>query len=370
MPKLQKKTRKSGGKSALQIRLAVPDDALAIADLYNQIYEGSYPDPVMSHLDELRRALRTPEYCWVVANSGDKKIVASVVYRYDAHNALAKVYGAVVNEDFRGQQLMDQLMNFGYQDLRRRSPPVEVVYSLARTVSIAPQKLTTRLGYKKLGLFPNVHKTRRYETHALTGLFSAQALQSRFTDFELHPKLADLFAITRKECGLPDLKVARRSSRRKSSSRQALELEVIHAPRFVHHRFQNEQTKSDRQNWFFPFHEPNLLLTSPDQSCEVFCYLSQLDKHCVIIGIRDRQKRGLDLTLQSASSKLHDLGVRYMEVILRADEIDKIESVIQSEFIPCAYFPAMYLSGRQRFDFVACSRSFEALHFRDLQVEA
>ena len=102
---------------------------------------------------------------------------------------------------------------------------------------------------------------------------------------------------------------------------------------------------------------------------EVFCFFSPIDKHCIVIGIRDTKDEGYFRILDTASKLLHNLGARYIEFIVRADEIEKIEMAIQAEFIPCAYFPSMHRNGSIRHDFVAFSRSFEILNFRNLKLE-
>lgn len=73
--------------------------------------------------------------------------------------------------------------------------------------------------------------------------------------------------------------------------------------------------------------------------------------------------------LEQAAQTLHELGARYLEFIIRADQLQKIDLAIQSSFIPCAYFPAMQNAGDQRHDFVAFSRSYETLNFRNIRLE-
>jgi hypothetical protein len=186
--------------------------------------------------------------------------------------------------------------------------------------------------------------------------------------------VAPIFEIAREECGLPPLAVA--SQDRMSHIRSSIPphttniaLEIIHAPAFVRHRFLEEKRTLHGHHWFYPFHEPNLLLTSADQSIELFCFFSPIDKHCILIGLRDMKDEGYYRILDTASQMLHELGARYLEFIMRADEIEKIEMAIQAEFIPCAYFPSMHQSGHIRHDFIVCSRSFEILNFKNIKLE-
>lgn len=365
------------------IRQATPDDALRIIQLYNEIYEGNYPDPLMSEFVLLKRSLAGDDLCWIIAED-ETSVVGSVVYRVDAVNRLAKVFGAVVRPAYRGVNLTEGLMNHGLAVLKRRTNPVEVVYATTRTLLEAPQKLTANLGYRKLGIFPNVHKTEEYETHCLAALFDEGALRRRYTDFALHPKIARIFEIARHECGLPPLPMAEakttapagatRASNATSAATTApkphtVDFETINAPKFVRHRFSDEKTMVQEHHWFFPFLDPNLLLTTPDQKIEVFAYFSEVDKHCALIGIRDVESVGYSTILASACKALHKLGARYIEFIMRADERQKIETALASQFIPCGYFPAMQLSAQgYRFDYVVFSRSYEILDFSNVRL--
>src|SRR5207237_358149 len=130
-----------------------------------------------------------------------------------------------------------------------------------------------------------------------------------------------------------------------------------------------EKGTVDDHEWFFPFHEPNVLLTTPDQSVEVFAFLSDQDKHCVLIGVRDCDEIGISRILAASTKVLKDMGVRYIEFVMRADETEKIQSAFDSQYIPSAYFPAMQLNQGKRFDFVVFSRSFEILNFKGAHLE-
>ena len=112
-------------------RRAMPADSYQIVDLYRRIYQGTYSDPMMADAIQLAEVLTRDEYHWIVGESNGE-IVGSVVYRYDRANALAKVYGAVVEPRFRGHNLTENMMKYGYESLRQMKPPVEVVYATTR----------------------------------------------------------------------------------------------------------------------------------------------------------------------------------------------------------------------------------------------
>jgi RimJ/RimL family protein N-acetyltransferase len=356
------------------IRRAIPADAPGIVQLYQDAYQGTYPDPLMRDTYLLSRALNSDEFCWIIGAEG-ATVIASVAYRRDPVNRIAKSFGAVVDPRYRKSKIAKNLMEYGVEILLGEDPPVELIYATTRTVSAAPQRLAASLGYKRLGLFPNVHKTEVYETHCLASWFAEGTLAKRETNFKQHPKVAPLFEICSIECDLPSIETADEQTlwdlMAGEDSAIPLELEVISAPKFVQHRFKRAKDEApDQEHWFFPFHVPNIVLTSPEQSVEVFAFISEADKHCVIIALRDLENRGFSTVLEAATKTLYNrLGARYLEFIIRADELAKIDTAIDLHFIPSAYFPALQLQGDKRLDYVAFSRSFEMLDFRTIELE-
>jgi len=146
-------------------------------------------------------------------------------------------------------------------------------------------------------------------------------------------------------------------------------MEKIDAEKFVKHRFENlEQTKQLHAH-FYPFHEPNILITSPCQSVELFLFLATSDKYCTIIGFKKPNEFDTVEILNQVAQILRNVGVRYVETIVRADKLKTLDRVLRSKFIPCAYFPAFQLHGDKRYDYVALSRTFEILDFSNLNLE-
>ncbi|MGK5081993.1 hypothetical protein WDW37_01715 [Bdellovibrionota bacterium FG-1] len=354
-----------------QIRLAQPSDALEISLLYHKVYKGEYPDSLMRDVNLLRGFLSNPSSVWVIAEKS-AEIVCSVVYEVDSVNRLAKTFGGVVLPEHRGASLLEKSMTFGLQALTRNSETgVEVIYATTRTATKAPQIVTEKLGYRKLGIFPNVHRTDTYETHCLVALFSGSSLQRRYTEFPLHPQLVDLYQIVQLECCLPALSIATpqqiQTAPPKKTSPQVL-LEILDAPKYTIHRFRKLRDSGQLPFSFYPFHEPNVMMSSPDDEVQVFLYLSPLDKYCTIVGIR----KPIDLDgknlLETVSTLLRDRGVRYIETIVRADQLETVDHIINAGFIPSAYFPAFQVQGQYRYDYSVFSKTFEILDFSGIEL--
>ena len=162
----------------MKIRQADKDDIYAISRLYFDVYGGTYPDSHVKDFLHISEFLNDPNLHWLVAIS-ENKIIASVIYKYDPENKIAKAFGAVVEKQYRGHDLTEQMMQFGKKHLEKLPNGVDIIYATTRTINASAQILTEKQGYKKLGIFPNVRKAANYETHCLTALF----LKSSFVIF-------------------------------------------------------------------------------------------------------------------------------------------------------------------------------------------
>lgn len=352
---------------APRLRLATAEDATAISVLYQLIYGGNYTNRLMRDTALLKSFLENPANVWVVAEANGQ-IVGSVVYECDVAHRLSRAFGGAVLPAFRGHQILEKAMVFAQEHLTNTLGAVDVIYATTRTSTPAPQIVTEHLGYKKLGVFPNVHKTDVYETHCLTAFFTTEALWDRHQDFRLHPSILNLYEIVRTECTLARLSPATEADLALDVYPDKIQLELIQAGRFARHRFEAQRDQELLQAHFYPFHSPNIVICSPCQTVEMFIYKAETDNHCTIMGVK--KPRSYDFTdiLEQCVKLLNDLGVRYIEILVRADKVKTLERVLRARFLPCAYFPAFQLMDGKRYDFVVLSRTFEILDFKYLKL--
>lgn len=352
----------------MKVLLASEEDIFQISHLYYDVYQGTYPDPLMKDFTLIRQFIRSESGFWFITKDQDNNVIASVLASYDKENLIAKAFGAVVRNEFRGQGIMEDLLSYGINFLREKTGGVDVIYSTTRTVNEAAQTLTEKLGFKKLGIFPNAHRTNDYETHCLAAIVYDSALASRHTNYKLHHELASLYNIVQKEIGLETLEtiVPEKPSKVLLSPG---ELEVVDSPKFVAYRYNTLKNERKLEFEFFPFHLPNLMIISPDQSIELFCHLSTTDGYCVIVGGKMPGNLNFTELFLNSNRLLRDTGARYIEAIVRADRPKILESIIKAKFIPCGLFPAFQLIGDKRYDFVVFSRSFEIFDFQNVKLK-
>lgn len=348
---------------------AALEDLAQIFQLYARVYGGTYPDKTFSNVERLEKVLRgDTEKQIFMAKRDDGSVCATVLFQWDEDNGLAKAGAAVVDSTDRGNDLTEKLLEFGILKIQQQSKnSLEVLYATTRTVHKAAQVLTQKVGFKQLGIFPNVHKTIEYETHALSAKYFGDTLSKRYSEFSQHPMVSDLFNIVAEVLNLPSMDKTNDWDK-KVFKGIVPTLEVIEASEFVYQRMEDLKNDDKLDLAFFPFHRPTMLITSPNRAIEVFAHVNETDKYCVITGCKiDRDVSFEDLFL-AIGNILRDRGVRYIEVIIKANRLNIIDKICAAKFIPCGYFPAFQLEGNKRYDYVVFSRSFEILDFNNIEV--
>ena len=352
----------------MKVQLASEEDIFQISQLYFDVYQGTYPDPLMKDFNLIRQFIKSGSGFWFITKDDQNLILASVLASYDKDNLIAKAFGAIVRNEFRGQGIMEELLSFGINFLREKTHGVDVIYSTTRTVNEAAQTLTEKLGFKKLGIFPNAHRTNDYETHCLAAIIYPSALEKRNTNYKIHHEMESLYKVVQKEVGLEDLEPITPEMPSKVLVKPG-ELEVIKSPNFVSFRYNHLKSEKKLEFEFFPFHQPNLVIMSPDQSVELFCHLSEVDGYCVIVGGKMPTNLDFSELFLQANRLLRDAGARYVEVIVRADRPKILESILKAKFIPCGFFPAFQRIGEKRHDFMVFSRCFEIFDFQNVKLK-
>ncbi|MBI5623579.1 MAG: GNAT family N-acetyltransferase [Elusimicrobia bacterium] len=356
-----------GGGFAV-VRKAAQGDAETLRRIYDAVYEGRYTLTIICDPEESRVALDREDIHWLVAEVEDR-VVGSVVFSVDEGLKLAKVFGAVVLPEFRGSGLTEAAMRLGIAELVDGRGLAHSVYGTARTVSPAPRKLLKNLGFKDIGIFPNVRKVDNYETHCMSAYFRKGALESRVVPPRLPSCMKPFFSIVRRATGIGDAEW--HDTRLEPSSPYAggwIDFELVCAPEFIRRRWKALKAERKLKMQFFPFHEPNLLLAAKDGSAEVYIHYCAADHHAAIIGGHESVP---DLThlLNSVVMALDAHGARFLELLTSAYHPEVIKKILDARFIPSAYYPGLRWSQGRGHDYIVFTKSFVALDFRSIAAE-
>ena len=359
---------KTEGRPDITIRLARLQDMRRIQMLYAEVYGGSYSIPIVTDQAKMRSAIENDDYYWMVAEC-EGRVIGSLVYAVDLLYRNSKAFGAVVSQEYRKHDLAYMMMKLVLDDITRNKDLVDLVYATTRTANHAPQKLTESLGFIKLGIFPNSNRLQYNETHCLTGYFTEKAMQRRRRTPLIIPELAPFYDIVRKQVKLEDPEI--RDVKGEYSDHRVkiplLNFEAITAPEFVKNRWKKTVSNSFFEHTFMPFHEPNLILITPDQGTEVYLTFNQKDKYSVVVGGVTNEK-SFAVVLESIAQAVNQMDMAYVEVIIDAYAPEAQRDALDARFIPSAYFPCGKRMEDQRYDTVVFSRTFDILDFRNVKI--
>ncbi|MBI4667717.1 MAG: hypothetical protein HY747_00800 [Elusimicrobia bacterium] len=344
----------------LTFRQAAARDAAGLMRLYRKSAVSIGEDLHILDVKELTQSLASKDNLWILA-CRDRGCAAAVMLRLEAGHGLAKIERLYADPaDKNSGRVFKAALRFLISYLEKNTA-VDIIYCTTRTLTPSQLALTVELDFKMLGIFPGAFGSDESRINGLTAHFLRGVLKTRrHHRFALHPALKSLYEIVRRECGLEPLAAVAPADLDFSLNTNELPpMELLRAPLLIARRFDILRQKKSLSANFYPFQEPNALLTDPDQRLEVFLRIFDDMRFAVIIGER------LDLPVNPVTlyrrivTMLHNQGITYIEVINDAADFKGIDCILKASFIPCAYFPCLKKHEEIRRDYAVFAKSFE-----------
>jgi len=344
----------------IDYRRAEVKDVLALMRLHQMASSNVFTDPLLLDYRALVKNVESGDSAWIVADAKGS-LLAAISIELDTDNRLAKISRLLLDPAWVDSgAVLHQALPLLVHYLKEKG--IEVLYTTTRTLSLAQQQLTLKLGFRLIGIFPNAQGADPLKLNGLSAYYFDSVLQEkRQADHRLHPRIVLLYDLVRKNCDLPPLPVAEVSELPRTENVPLPSLETIFAPDFVAHRFRTLKERRSLSVDFYPFQQPNALISDSEQRMEIFVKLVPERRFAAILGERlDLQVNPTDL-YHEVSLMLNARGISFIEVINDAADYAGLESMVQAGFVPCVYFPAFKRQGESRRDFVVLARSFERI---------
>jgi len=344
----------------IEYRRADLADVFPLMKLYQFASTNVFADPLLLDYRAMEKDIQSPTSAWIVA-AANGSLLAAMSINLDPENRLAKISRLILDPAWEGSgKVLHSALPLLVRYLGEKG--IEVLYTTTRTLSLAQQELTLEMGFEMLGIFPNAQGADPLKLNGLTAYFFDDILKNRrTTDHALHPKIASLYELVRANCGLDALPIATVPDISAAGHDTLPSLETIFAPDFVACRFQKLKERRSLSTTFYPFQEPNALISDSRQRVEIFVKLVPERRFAAILGER------LDLAV-NPSELYHEValmlnarGISFIEILSDAADVVGLECMIQAGFVPCVYFPAFKHQGDFRRDYVVLARSFERI---------
>lgn len=348
------------------VRAASDTDMNGIRKLYYDVYGGRYTLDEVNDKDKMKWVIHDPNYLWLVALDAEQ-IVGSLIFVADPLHRVGKLFAGVVHPQYQGKHLLQNMLKFTVTHELETENRVDLMYAVHRTVSLAPQIVLDKMGFVGLGIFPNVHRVRKFETHGLKAIFHQAALENRITPPKIIPQVYPIFKITGKllnlgegveifDSPLPDHPEAR------------IEF-LIERSKEVEWEYYETRDQGDLMLDYFPFHYPNVKLYTKDQDTQVFMVFHPSDGHACLLGLKTTRADLINV-LNATADYAESLGSKYLEVLIPAQDPVLQKLAYRAYFLPCAYFPAFKLGPEgKRLDYIVASRSFVPINFKGVHLD-
>jgi hypothetical protein len=356
----------------VRVRQATLADLEPLRAVYRATYGDRYALPEVVDDERAREVITGHNWVWLLGEC-EGKVIASLIFGWDPEHRLGKSFGGVVDADCRGQRTMQRMLKEGLSRLLFEGTTFDLVYAVVRTfVTPAFHRDLLSLGFVDVGVFPNVRKVRSYETHGLKICAAPRGLERRRKTPKLIPPIAALYGIVAQRLGLEPPELDHSVVK---DVRRLIDLRVELSPvaeagvrGVTRGRIQMLRRSSRGLRFgFFPFHEPNQILSDPTGQVRVFLSHQQTDGHSSILGFDPGPYEPVSVLL-SVAEYCAERGAVYLELLVSAYQPRLQAAAYLAGFLPCAYFVAAELQGAERCDIIVTSRTFVPLHFSGLRL--
>ena len=357
-----------------KIERASSIDVNQLLSLYISIYGRDYPLELGSNRQKMLECINDQEHILmpVIRDQKSGTIFAAAIAELDFKYNIAKISGVVVHRSHRGKGAASQLISYLKEQIFSLNQ-INSIYTTTRTVTVASQQMFLKNSFVPLGIFPNARKIKNYESLTLMGVFRENVFESRrvvesIPDF-LFPLLDTVNQVTDQQINVEkiDYKEAGRPKGQEDiDGDSSAHFEFIYAPRFVKRRFA-QIFEADQDKSFYPFHHPNLLITSEYREMEIYASFNKKDHYCVLIAANHPISH-LDDQLKELLFSMKDLGIYYIETLVRMDNVETLCYLYDNLFIPAAIYPVMREIKGEMVDYVLMTKTMVPLDFSELSI--
>lgn len=350
--------------------------------LYFSIYANTYPLKLGVDRGAMEKAINDLEhFYWPVMRDQETGVIAgTVIFELDLENKIGKITGLVVHKSYRNLGISGKLVAHGKKFILEEKGVVNSLYATTRTFSATPQLIFLKNGFFPLGIFPNAHKLKQYETLTLFAAFKEGVLEKREKIAKI-PKqiipivqvmsdiIGDAIPLQGIEgpgtfCSFP--RGSEEMEKDFTIFNEEEEFEFIFAPHFVARRFK-ERFQQEEGSGYYPFHTPNLLITSTKNDDEVYACFNQRDHYCVIIAT-NKTPAQIKMSYKNLIYFMKDHGISYIEVLLPMNQTESINFYSRNDFLPSAIYPAMREIDGKMQDYIIFTRTMEPLDFKGINI--
>ncbi len=353
----------------IRVREAREEDVGQIREIFLAVYGTDYPHRELYDELWLKRSVFTDDALILVAEDTEAGRVvgtASVLFDFGAHSDLVGEFGRLaVHPDYRRMQVGKLLMDKRLEAIKNR---LHVGLVVARTVHPYAQRISLAQGFIATGFLPLKHFFRHRESFALLARYFAEALTLRRNNPRIIPEVYALANLVMSQPPFtPDFIVDEDSASYPAGGDCRLEqLQAEGYPallRIERGRVRNREIfgpmRLDYGFFKLQARQTNYFLArSGSQIVGAVGYTMDPVEHIVrvfeLIALADDVVRFLLSELERKCRE--EMGIEYIEIDVSAYAPRMQRTLLELNFLPVAYVPAMVFYQVERLDIVKMVR--------------
>ena len=138
------------------LRLARPEDASEIIQIYKELYDGTYPYKEMEDEDEVRMMIEDPNVQWVVYQDPNFSIVGCITFVLDFPNRRGYIRGFMLKKKYQGYiDITKAMIGSMLAMLHKYKDIIYTWYVENRTAHAKSQYSMWVCGIAPIGIYPN-----------------------------------------------------------------------------------------------------------------------------------------------------------------------------------------------------------------------
>ena len=307
--------------------MATLQDARAIAQIFREIYSGTYSYKEMENEDAIRKMIIDPSFYWIVYKINTGEVIGCTGFHVDLNRKTGTIHGFVIKKEYQGLTDLSRLsLACLYSFLKKYEKQVLVWSCEVRTAHTKSQYMARILGLLPIAFLPNKDLFfLREESQFIYILYDEEAL-SKYRSMvtpRIHFKVMRSYLYAQEKLNL-ELPIANNHFNEiyDESELNLIRKNVLR--RYESTEFGNQiitLTIKGRKSYFKFYH--NLYINNVEQTV-----------------YKITKKEELKIFLEEIKKLIEDLKVRYFEAFVSAYDSIEQNIFLEAEFQPFGYIPA------------------------------
>ncbi len=329
----QIKGRKHAHKINPILRLARPEDAEKIIEIYKELYDGTYPYKEMEDVHEVRKMIEDPKVQWIIYQDPSENIAGCITFVLDFENKRGYIRGFMLRKKYQGHiDITKAMISSMLGMLHKYKNVIYVWYVENRTAHAKSQYSMYVCGISPIGFYPNKDIfCGEVESDIMQILYDEKALTSlRSREIpQLIPQVEPCFQFSCERYGLESLVI--------KDSKMSLDRKLVKA---LKKSIYGDVSKDSfgYETFTFRFHGSDSFFQ--------FLYTPQV-KNFEKVKYKVESREELHVFAKEFLKCKKELSVRYCEVFVSAYNRDHQQIFWDVGFKPRGYIPSWEYSNTE-----------------------